>query len=325
MKIIVLLGGISSEREVSLSSGKGVIEALKALNHEVIPFDPAFGLDGYLSTEKKLIQMDPSMFIQALNHPCFKSCDLVFNCLHGQWGEDGFIQHLLEAYNIKYTGSNSLTSAICMNKHLTKVIWQQHNIPVAEGFEITNQDDLEKTYNLSISLGPKIVIKPNDQGSSVGLYVVENPSFEEFKNKIEKSFNYSKSLIIERFIEGRELTIGILNNQALPIIEIVAKSGVYDYEHKYTSGFTSYLCPDDLDEDLKKKIQNHALKAHQILNAKGCSRLDVRLSKNNDYYFLEINTLPGMTPTSNLPKAAKLIGINYTELCKQIIEDALNS
>lgn len=289
IKIALLYGGFSKEREISIKTGKAVENALKRLDYSFKVFDP-INRENFI---KEIVSYKP---------------DLAFIALHGKGGEDGQIQALLEFLNIKYTGCDFKTSAICMDKKLTKKILSTYNIPVP------------KDYNLE-NLKLPAVFKPKEEGSSIGVYIVKDKNqLKEVLNKIENLDDY----LIEEYIEGRELTVSILNGKVLPIIEIKTQSGFYDFENKYISNETQYLCPAPLTKNLEEKINDISLKCYNYLNCKGAIRVDIILSKDNNPFVLEINTIPGMTDHSLLPKAAAYVGISFDNLVEKIIEGALN-
>ncbi len=289
LKIALLYGGFSKEREISIQSGKAVEKALKELGFEYRVFDP--------------IERENFIFSIKKYKP-----DIAFIALHGKGGEDGQIQAILEFLNIKYTGSDIKTSAICIDKKLTKDILKSKNICVPADYSLEN-------------IKFPAVLKPKDEGSSIGVYIVKNEN--ELKNALNNIRNI-KDYMIEAYIEGRELTVSILNGKVLPIIEIKTEKGFYDFENKYMSNKTKYLCPAPLDRSINDEIRKIAINSYKILGCKGAARVDIMLSKENIPYVLEINTIPGMTSHSLLPKAAEKVGISFNELVKEIIFGALN-
>ncbi len=295
MKVAVILGGASFEREVSLKTGKAVIEACRDNNYEV---EAVIIYENY----KKLL-------------PILKKADIVFNALHGTIGEDGVIQNWLEENNIKFTGSGSFSSSLCMNKKECKKLLRKNGfltpnwIEFEEGLEITD-----------ISL--PCIVKPNAQGSTFGLSYVEK--IKDLIPAIMNSQKFDKNTIIEDYVAGKEITVGIIKKSPLPIIEISPKNKVYDYKCKYTAGMSKYSCPADISDKLSKKIMSDSIKIFNLLECRGYGRIDFIIDKNDKYYFLEINTLPGMTSTSLLPIAAKAHGLSFSELVKNIIDLGLN-
>ncbi|WP_343183250.1 D-alanine--D-alanine ligase [Buchnera aphidicola (Neophyllaphis podocarpi)] len=299
-KIAVLLGGNSLERNISLMSGKNVLKELIKL-----------GMNAYA--------------IDTINFPIFKlkneGFTKVFIALHGKNGEDGIIQSILEFLKIPYTGSGVMSSAIAMDKIRTKLIWKGHNLPVSKYIHINNitkkKLDIEK---IKIKLGTKLFIKPNNEGSSIGSIIVKDS--KEIKNKIKKSLSKYKSIIIEPFIEGKEYTVSILENNILPIIKIYSRNLFYDYSAKYILKNTKYICPCGLDIKKEKKIKKIAKKAWNILGCTGFGRIDLIIDNNNKIWLLEANTIPGMTNDSLFPLAAKKAGIEFKELILKILTSA---
>ena len=295
-KVALLYGGVSSEREISIKSGKAVEEALKKLGYSYAVFDPAEG----------------KVFIDKLTS---YNPDVVFIALHGRGGEDGTIQGVLDFLGYRYTGSPLKASAVAMDKALTKDILKSHNITVPEGFTAFSEDEaLEKNISFPV------VVKAANEGSSIGVFIVKNE--KEYKEAVKKAFEIDEKILIEEFIEGRELTVGILNGEPLDIIEIKVKEGFYDYKNKYFTDSTEYICPAPLEENLYKKLQETALKAYKIIGCKGAARVDFIL-KGEIPYFLEINTIPGLTDHSLLPKAAAYRGITFEKLIEEMIKDAV--
>lgn len=337
MKIGVFLGGCSMERNVSLASGRAVGDALKEAGHLVKLIDPALGSDQSqlnsilqnfsVSTPVTLNELSkflPSNIIQTINSSLLDGLDLIFLALHGNWGEDGKIQSLLEMKQIPYTGSKVMASALTMDKSMTKIIMRHHNIATGNWFMVQSQN-----YNLNFitekikkEFSFPLVVKPNDQGSTVGLTIVEGEI--EIAAAILLASKFGSSIMVEEFIPGRELTVTVVGSEAFPIIEIKPKDGFYDYTHKYTKGMTQYICPAEIDQNLTLKIQAEALKLFQVTGCSGFARVDFRLKSDNTFYCLEINTLPGMTATSLVPKSAAAKGITFPELCDKIAKDALS-
>lgn len=304
LKVAVLYGGTSKEREVSLSSGKGIIAALKSLGHEVIPID-----------------FIPNQIHENIDQ--INDSDIVFIGLHGKQGEDGTVQGLLELLGKPYIGSGVLASSLAMNKSKAKEIFEKYNLPVA--FSKTYDEtftfdeiklDILKHFNFPF------VIKPNQEGSTLGLTIVKEE--KDLPLAIELAFKHDSEILVEEFIKGKELTVGILGEKgeekALPIIEIVPKSEYYDYESKYSEGGSEHIVPAKIDEELTNKIQKYAIIAHQVLGCETYSRVDFILKENNEPIMLEVNTLPGMTPTSLFPDAAKAIGLNYEQMIQKLID-----
>lgn len=307
IRVAVLLGGSSAEREVSITSGKQVIAALKGNKRFTVKaYDPASQLD---------------VFVLALQK---KQVDIVFNALHGTGGEDGVIQGFLEVMQVPYTGSGVEASALAMDKYRTKLIYQAYQLPVAKDllvdksfFTGSNQNILRR----KVKALQRVIIKPVSDGSSVDLVI--DPQIEEVPNILKRLLKKHHQLLVEEYIPGRELTVGVLGSSSLPVVEIKPKSGSFTYEAKYLSTETQKLCPAPLTLAQTRKAQKFALCAHQILGCKTYSRTDMILHPKKGLILLETNTLPGLTPMSLLPKAAKQAGIPFDKLIEFLILDAL--
>ena len=297
MKIGVLMGGNSSEREVSLSSGKAIVNACKKLEHDVKEFDPKEDFNS-LSVE-------------------IKKVDLVFNALHGGDGENGVISSKLDSLGVKYTGSEEEASAICINKDKSKKIVKKEDY-YTPNWVILKKDD-SKTPDIS-NLNFPLVVKPNSEGSTIGLSIIQDES--KLIDAIKLARIYDDNVLIETFIAGREITVGVIAEESYPIVEIIPTHELYDYECKYTKGMTNYICPAKIDKKLSKKIKKIGLDIHQLLKCRHYSRVDFRLDENNIPWFLELNTHPGMTETSLLPKSAAAAGIDFNSLINKIIKQA---
>jgi D-alanine-D-alanine ligase len=341
LNIIVLTGGTSAERNVALASGRAIANALKESGHNVRVVDPVFGaiqpdeekiFEGRLTIGQEFPAADElnaysnKKVIECINSDLFDNTDIVFLGLHGKFGEDGKIQSLLEMRDVKYTGSGVTSSAMAMDKDISKIIFDHYDIPTPKWFMLEkNQNDSLKIDKLiKKDIGYPAVIKPNDEGSTVGLSIVQ-PDVEDkqLAEAVGLAFSYSERIMAEQFIEGRELTVAILGDEALPVVEIKPKYGFYDYEHKYTKGMTEYFCPAELPEKLAKEIQVKGLLAHRSLGCKVYSRVDFRLNSKNEYFCLEVNTLPGMTELSLVPKASSAVGLSFPQLLNRIIELSL--
>ncbi len=338
MKIGVIFGGISTERDISIKSGIAVFKALKELNHYAMLIDPALGNNGFFYSLNELdnlptySELDLSTctkqkYLECIENSTFDTIDLAFIVLHGKYGEDGTIQTLLDFRNIPYTGSKPLAHAIGLNKNLSKLLFSSIRIPTPR-WTIVRKEDLN-SYEIADELrnefGKKMVIKPNDQGSTIGITIIHDGNLDDIYNALTYASSLSNIVIIEEYIEGREITVGIIGNEALPVIEIVPKSGFYDFEHKYTVGKTEYICPAEIPDDVAELTQELALMAYNIIGAEGFARVDFRLNEDNQPFVLEVNTIPGFTETSLVPKAAKAIGIEFPKLCQKIIEEALKN
>lgn len=339
MKLCVLLGGPSAEREVSLLSGSAMAKALAENGHDVTLLDPAFNKPMKLEEFKaEAAHLTPptadelnhlskkATVLESLMSPTVRESDAVVFGLHGVPGEDGMMQAVLEFLEKPYTGSDSRTSAVCIDKEITKVLLENKGIPVPKGVSAvigTSEADLIQLFEEAKALfGDRMVIKPNDQGSTVGLTILNEDDRDKFIEGVKLAWAYSQKALIEEFIDGRELTVTVLEGESLPIVEIIAQGGFYDYERKYTPGKTTYICPAELDEKSTKGIQAHALETFQVCGARGYARIDFRLDPQGNWYCLEINTLPGMTAMSLVPKAANAAGISFNELCETILKSA---
>ena len=331
MKITVLMGGTSSERNVSLASGIRIVQALRSRGHDVTPLDPARGVID-ASEEKKLstgkVGAEPpsleslSKFAEGAFLPNLtgmkeiKEAEVVFLALHGGQGEDGTLQALLDMANVRYTGSGHLSSALAMDKDLSKKLFRAEQVKTADWLMAP-----ATTEQVEGMLGLPVVVKPSKQGSTVGLSLVKKRG--ELAAAIEEASKYDDEVMIERFVPGRELTVGILGDVALPVGEIFPKHEIYDYECKYTAGMASEEFPAKLSKEATGKIQQQALAAFKSLKLRGYARIDFRLTTEGEFYCLEANTLPGMTELSLIPQGAAAMGISFPELCERIVRLAL--
>ena len=337
MKITVLMGGASAERNVSLASGIRIVLALRSNGHDVIAFDPSRGplseeeqrrlATSAVGTEppslESLAESTGGSFIPALERsPEIAGADVVFLALHGGQGEDGTIQALLDMAHIRYTGSGHLSSALAMDKDLSKILFRAAGVQTAHWMMApASVEDVEKT------LGFPVVVKPSKQGSTVGLSVVKEKV--KLDAAITEAWRYDDEVMIEQFIPGRELTVGILGDRALPVGEIKPVHEIYDYECKYTAGMATEEFPAKLSEEETGRVQQQALAAFRSLKLKGYARIDFRLSQSDDegrsgeFYCLEANTLPGMTELSLIPQGAEAAGMSFAELCEEIVRLAM--
>ncbi len=330
MNIALLLGGISTERNISMISGRAVTKALRGLGHTVTPIDPASGIltDAELEaataapvSDEWLRSADPTRILQLPTIAQVREADVVYNVLHGKYGEDGYIQSILDIHGIRYTGSGMLASAVAMDKVMSKMLFQVGGIPTPHWVTVKpsqarNEQVLEEIRR---EIPGAIVVKPNDQGSTVGMTIVESGILDEVSAAIQLAGKYSDTILIEQYIPGRELTVAVLGEEALPVIEIIPHEGFYDYTHKYTKGQTEYQCPADISEEVRDHIMNLAVTAHHILGCKAISRVDFRLTEDNMPVCLEVNTSPGFTELSLVPMAAREAGIEFGPLCEEII------
>jgi D-alanine-D-alanine ligase len=333
MTIAVLMGGISPERNVSFASGKAVAEALTANGHNVRAIDPALGAAGLIDlatftanasiapTDEELRAFQPIKLVECVQSSLLDGVDVAFLVVHGKYGEDGYIQSLLDLRGVAYTGSKMLASAVAMSKQMSKRVFQASGIPTPPFASIRAEQmsDYDVMKELRSEFGSHLVIKPDDQGSTVGMSFVKSGNLDDIKHGVELAARYSRAVLVEPFVEGRELTVAVLGEDALPIIEIQPHEGEYDYANKYTKGRTEYICPAELDEATTEFVQNLAIDAHHALGCTGYSRVDFRLDDDGQPFCLEVNTLPGMTETSLVPKAAAAAGMSFGELCEKII------
>lgn len=335
MKIIVLAGGFSDERDVSLSSGSQIANALINKNHEVLLVDLLAGFPETTDFEsayaqykkesyafevpetapniielKKTFQVESEMGENIIS--VCQTADIVFLALHGGIGESGKIQAIFDIYNINYTGSSHKASAIAMDKILSKELMAFHGVKTPKW----------QIYEEGLSVNLPCVVKPNNNGSSIGVALVEDE--DTLYKAINKAKEYQTDILLEETIHGREFAVGILGNEVLPIIEIIPKSGFYDYKNKYQAGSAEEVTPAHLSKDLTEKMQAMALKTHKILGLSGYSRIDFMMNDSNDIFCIEANTLPGMTPTSLLPQEAQAFGIDYETLCEKLIAVSLD-
>jgi D-alanine-D-alanine ligase len=295
----VLMGGISAEREVSIRSGLAVAKALNKRGYNIKEIDVTTDSIGRLKEEQ---------------------IDIAFIALHGRFGEDGTIQGMLELLKIPYTGSSHTASAIAINKLLTKQILKFYEIPVTP-FEIFNIRAFKSIGRSSkINLELPLVVKPINEGSSIGVSVVKRK--KDLKDALNKAFAYDDTILIEKYIKAREIQVGILNNKALGVIEVIPNSEFYDYYAKYNDKKTLHIFPAKLEGGLYEKAMDIGLRAHKALGCSGATRVDFLLDDDDNFYVLEVNTLPGMTEVSLLPEIAKGSGVSFPSLCEGILKDA---
>ena len=332
MRIIVLMGGTSSERDVSLASGLRIAEALRTRGHTVKAVDTAKGpiteaeerrllADGVVKTKPPTPEELARMKAMSLEETAAKlpkrgDCDVVFLALHGGSGEDGTIQALLDLAGVPYTGSGHLASALAMDKDLSKDLLRAHGVRTADWLMASararqpTQDEVER------NLGWPVIVKPSKQGSTVGLSIVKQPN--ELDAAITEAFNHDDEVMIERFIAGRELSVPVIGGDVLPVGEIIPKHEIYDYECKYTPGMAEELFPAPLSAAETAEVQSQAQRAFAALKLSGCARIDFRMTASGEFYCLEANTLPGMTATSLVPQSAAAAGVSFPDLCERI-------
>lgn len=292
MRVGVIYGGLSREREVSIKTGDAIIKALKELGYDVVPL--LVGED----LVRKVLE---------------SKIDVAFIALHGRYGEDGTVQGLLELLKIPYTGSSVLASSIAMDKIMTKKIWLSEGISTAEFQVIKNIDDRR-------ILDFPLVVKPPREGSTIGISIVHND--DEYERALREAFAIDSEVLLEKYIKGRELTVAVFNGDVYTPIEIRPKKGFYDFFSKYTKGETEYIIPPEIDRDTQALVMAMAKRAYDAVKCSGAARIDFILSEDNVPYALEINTIPGMTETSLLPKACAYHGISFKELVEKILKTA---
>jgi len=312
-KIVVLLGGNSPERKVSLVSGSEIAGQLKQSGYQVVEIDPADYQYGH----------------ELINAIQSQQPDLVFIGLHGGEGENGILQAMLAGSKIPFTGSDYKASAVAMDKLLSKIIAIQAGVPVPAYITIDKSDykqgklsfSKSKLFLSELNPNPEIVVKPLDAGSSVGVHIVADEI--KWNEALADAFQYSEKILIEEYIAGRELTVTMLDKKALPVVEIKPHKGFYDYPNKYSAGNTDYFAPAELNPQETQTIQNYAVRIWQAMDCNGYGRIDFRYD-GKTFYFLEVNTLPGMTPLSLTPMAAKAVGISFGDLLDKIISTVIN-
>lgn len=350
MDIVVVAGGTSTERDVSLITGSRVAHALKRKGHRVILLDVFLGLNPSIADEVfadpdadifdgriegieevgriaetvpdlesviRLRGLDPDEFFGPNVIRICQRADIVFIALHGQNGEDGKVQAAFDLYGIKYTGTGYLGSALAMDKTISRWMFAAAGVPVAKGFSMKRflRSDAEP------SCGFPCVVKPNCGGSSVGVSIAYNA--EQYSAALDTAFNYEDTVVIEEYVKGREFSVGVIDGKALPVIEIAPKSGFYDYRNKYQEGAAVETCPADIPGDVSERMQRYAELAAKTLGLDVYSRSDFMMGEDGRIICLESNTLPGMTPTSLLPQEAAVIGMDYDDLCQRIVDVSL--
>lgn len=340
MKVIVLAGGTSTERDVSLISGSMIYKALKKRGHQAVLLDVYLGYEGdtegiferdvdWSKDIAAIAEENPDLeHIKAMRPDGDKnffgpnvlklcrSADAVFMALHGANGEDGKIQACFELLGIPYTGTNFVSSAMAMDKGVSKDIFAAHGIPTPAGFLIKRgQSGQKPTF--------PCIVKTCCGGSSVGVCIAREEA--EYERALEEAFRYGDEVIVEQYIEGREFSVGVMDGQALPVIEIAPKQGFYDYKNKYQAGSTVETCPANLEPEKAAEMQRIAERVFAALRMKSYARMDFMMSHAGEIYCLEANTLPGMTPTSLLPQEAQAVGMSFEDLCEKILSYALDA
>ena len=294
-RVVVLKGGPSAEREVSLVSGAECAGALRRVGYDVVEIDAGSDLAARLQDAKP---------------------DAVFNALHGRWGEDGCVQGMLEWMKIPYTHSGVLASSLAMDKQRTKAVYRAEGLPVAEGL-LASRDEVQASHPMDLPY----VVKPYNEGSSVGIYIVQ----EGANGPARLAPDAPDTLLVEQFIPGREMTTAVMGDRAMAVTDIIAETGWYDYHAKYSEGGSRHVVNDGIPQDIRKACMAYALKAHQALGCRGLSRTDFRWDESrglDGLILLETNTQPGMTPTSLAPEQASHVGLSFEELCAWLVEDA---
>jgi D-alanine-D-alanine ligase len=339
VNITVLLGGYSAERDVSLASGLRIAEALRTAGHTVTCVDPAEGAltrareeahlaAGVGSTPPSLEQLGRlgdgvgSIAPALAEWPEVRGADVVFLALHGGQGEDGTVQALLDLAGVRYTGSGHLGSALAMDKHLSKVLFRAADVGTADWLMAPHPDGATAksrahfAEEVERTLGLPVVVKPSKQGSTVGLAVVKE--IGQLDAALALAFRYDDEVMVEQFVAGRELTVGVLGDRALPVLEIIPKNEIYDYEAKYTPGMAEERVA-ELGDGTRARLEEQALRAFRALKLRGCARIDFRMDELGNVYCLEANTLPGMTRLSLVPQAAEAAGLLFPALCERIV------
>lgn len=340
MKIVVLAGGTSTERDVSIVTGTGVCKALRERGHQAILVDIFAGLEqvdwenpfpseydveaasAYMkSFNAGLEEMKKSreeFFGPHVLDLCRKA-DIVFLGLHGANGEDGKVQACFDLMGISYTGTGHLSSAMAMDKGITKNLFLMAGIPTPRGLAMKKDHCIRNLEEIMMNF--PVVVKTCCGGSSIGVYIVKNQ--KEYEKALDQAFSYENEVVVEEYIEGTEYTVAVVDGEAYPVVEIVPLKGFYDYENKYKEGAVKETCPAPISEDLTKRLQNYAVRGYQALRLESYARLDFIVNKDEEIFCLEANTLPGMTPTSLIPQEAAVLGMDYPALCDKLIEVSL--
>ncbi len=300
-RIAVVMGGPSTEAEVSRRTGAAILAALQEKGYDAVG-----------------IELEPKNLLAQL---CEQKIDVVFNAVHGLYGEDGVLQGALELADIPYTGSGVMASAMAMDKGVSKRLFESANIPTPRSRIFNRREDqAEITAQISAEFSVPLVVKATSQGSSIGVVIVKEAN--AVAAAVEEAFRYSEEVLVEEFISGRELTVAVLagkETEVFPVIEIVPHSGAYDYHSKYTKGASEYRVPADLASEVEARVKCAALQAFTALHCSGIARVDVMLDSEGKPYVLEVNTIPGMTETSLVPKAAAAVGLSFGDLCERLL------
>lgn len=346
MKIVVLAGGLSTERDVSFKTGEMVTKALRENGHQVILLDVFMGYSDKEEDLTGIFDRAEAVSVKVSSIPetapdlekvkaqrkdqsdnffgpnvieLCRMADIVFMALHGENGENGKIQAAFDLFGIRYTGTGYLGSALAMNKGMAKQLFLENGIPTPRGTSLKRGEDAAKIEDCGIHF--PCVVKPCSGGSSIGVSIVRDKA--EYEQALKEAFRWENELVIEEYVKGREFSVGVIDFQALPIIEIAPVEGFYDYKNKYKAGSTVETCPAELSEQITKEMQGYAEKVAEALGLNTYSRTDFLLDAEDHIFCLEANTLPGMTPTSLLPQEAKVTGVDFNQLCEKLIESSM--
>lgn len=346
MKIVVLAGGVSTERDVSFKTGEMVTKALRENGHQVILLDVFMGYSDKEEDLTGIFDRAEAVSVKVAAIPetapdlekvkaqrkdqsdnffgpnvieLCRMADIVFMALHGENGENGKIQAAFDLFGIRYTGTGYLGSALAMNKGMAKQLFLENGIPTPRGTSLKRGEDAAKIETCGIHF--PCVVKPCSGGSSIGVSIVHDKA--EYEQALKEAFRWENELVIEEYVKGREFSVGVIDFQALPIIEIAPVEGFYDYKNKYKAGSTVETCPAELSEQITKEMQGYAEKVAEVLGLNTYSRTDFLLDAEDHIFCLEANTLPGMTPTSLLPQEAKVTGVDFNQLCEKLIESSM--
>ena len=346
MKIVVLAGGLSTERDVSFKTGEMVTKALRENGHQVILLDVFMGYSDKEEDLTGIFDRAEAVSVKVAAIPetapdlekvkaqrkdqsdnffgpnvieLCRMADIVFMALHGENGENGKIQAAFDLFGIRYTGTGYLGSALAMNKGMAKQLFLENGIPTPRGTSLKRGEDAAKIETCGIHF--PCVVKPCSGGSSIGVSIVHDKA--EYEQALKEAFRWENELVIEEYVKGREFSVGVIDSQALPIIEIAPVEGFYDYKNKYKAGSTVETCPAELSEQITKEMQGYAEKVAEVLGLNTYSRTDFLLDAEDHIFCLEANTLPGMTPTSLLPQEAKVTGVDFNQLCEKLIESSM--
>ena len=346
MKIVVLAGGLSTERDVSFKTGEMVTKALRENGHQVILLDVFMGYSNKEEDLTGIFDRAEAVSVKVAAIPetapdlekvkaqrkdqsdnffgpnvieLCRMADIVFMALHGENGENGKIQAAFDLFGIRYTGTGYLGSALAMNKGMAKQLFLENGIPTPRGTSLKRGEDAAKIETCGIHF--PCVVKPCSGGSSIGVSIVHDKA--EYEQALKEAFRWENELVIEEYVKGREFSVGVIDFQALPIIEIAPVEGFYDYKNKYKAGSTVETCPAERSEQITKEMQGYAEKVAEVLGLNTYSRTDFLLDAEDHIFCLEANTLPGMTPTSLLPQEAKVTGVDFNQLCEKLIESSM--